>query len=556
VAQNLEQVVSMKRWLPLLLCALAGFSAGLSSMFWPESSASHPAPPASPAPAAAGAVPPPTDLKLAAAIHALASFDQAPSLRTFAEFGAQFRELDSRQLGQLLDYAELHEAPTDDDRIAFLMQWWLKEDPAAAIAWLQPRLNRLAKDGPGGFLTGMGAAYKMVKAWAKVRPQEALDFARAHPRAGIARVLITEAFAAWPEKGPAERFALLRDFPEGEARASAYQSIFKAWAGRDNAAALAAAAALAPGDDRTQALGSVLKALAAKEPAGALEQSRRLGLSDLAVVSEIVASGAAKDSAVALDWLASLDPLQARQYGPRIAAIWAQQDPAAALSWALEHDALYSYDAAEKSTVRHDGLSRSFTTSVGGNSSNALQAAMSKQKQATLDWIATLPAAQRARMSESAISYVDIDTALRLFGQIAPERQALSTHSIVYQLQGDLGRAQTWAESLPAGKVRESAWTALGVHSSNLPDTPPGPDRDALLSGYVFRHNSDSVENSMAAALQISNAAKRRETFDRAMEYFTDYGVPDRADKARAWLEKADVPADWKRPYQKEASGN
>ncbi len=556
MAQILDSGLAMKRWLPLLLCALAGFAAGIASTFWPEQPAAKPAPSASPAPVAATGSKTPADPKLSTAIRALASFDRDADLRTFLEFGAQFTELNSEQMSQLLDYAERHESGTDEDRSAFLMQWWLAHDPAAAKAWLQPRLQRLAKDGPGGAFTGMGAAYKMVKAWAKVCPQEALDFARANTRAGIAIVLVREAFATWPEKRAAERFALLRDFPAGPTRSQAYKPLFTEWARQDNAAALAAAETIAPGEDRTQALGSVLKTLAIKQPASAMEHCRRLGLSDPETVSEIVANGAAKDSTIALAWLSTLDPLQARRYGPHIAEIWAETDPAAALSWALAHDAMSGINSPSVTIMRHDGFSRVSTTSGGGNSANPTSAAMSKQPKATLEWIASLPDTQRSRMSESAISYTgDPDAVLSLFAHIAPDRQPLSASAVVNRLNGQPGRAEAWAGSLPTGPVRESAWTSIGIYSKSLPDSPPGPDRDALLAGYTFRF-ANSAETSLDTALQISNPTKRREIFDRAMENFTVAADPQKAAKARTWLEKADIPAAWKQPWQKPADAN
>jgi hypothetical protein len=60
------------------------------------------------------------------------------------------------------------------------------------------------------------------------------------------------------------------------------------------------------------------------------------------------------------------------------------------------------------------------------------------------------------------------------------------------------------------------------------------------------------VASSLDAAVQIDDPDLRRDAFDNAMERYTaERGIESWGTEARAWLEKADVPEEWKHPWRK-----
>src|SRR5207253_2328108 len=68
-------------------------------------------------------------------------------LKALAELGGALGQLDAAQLSKLLDQLERVHSYVSDDRLPWLFTWWIKHDPAAANAWIQPRLELIAASG-------------------------------------------------------------------------------------------------------------------------------------------------------------------------------------------------------------------------------------------------------------------------------------------------------------------------------------------------------------------------------------------------------------------------
>jgi hypothetical protein len=83
-------------------------------------------------------------------------------------------------------------------------------------------------------------------------------------------------------------------------------------------------------------------------------------------------------------------------------------------------------------------------------------------------------------------------------------------------------------------------------------DLPSGPDRDAMLFGRASGTGFTPVGSTLNTIQQIGDPTLRRDAFDQAMEqYMIEYKrLPDYGVQARAWLEKADVPEEWKRRWR------
>ena len=257
------------------------------------------------------------------------------SLRGMAELAGALERLDSAQIAQLLDRLE-REPPgwpaQFDDRITFIFQWWLKRDACAANAWMQPRIEAMAQEGPLNEVFDSMGKGQLVGAWARANPEAALEFARKHPHSGSARLLLKEVLAAWRDRPKPEQLALLLDFPASHARDVTLENFHEAWASGDPAAAFASAQNLPPGAEREKATAKVLLSWANKDAETAFARYRALGLTDSVLLSELLEKRAAKDPTAAIEWLQQLDAAQIARSAPKIVNEWVKRDAAAALS--------------------------------------------------------------------------------------------------------------------------------------------------------------------------------------------------------------------------------
>jgi hypothetical protein len=472
-------------------------------------------------------------------------------LRGLAELGSALRELDSTQIGKLLDRIERDTSQPPSARLNWLFEWWVKRDPAAASAWIRPRLDAAVQDGPPGsmFLThGRG---RVIVAWAKADPRAALDYARLHVRTGLAIELLRAAMEGWADQDTSQRLAVLLDFPAGKARAAGLESFLSNWAKRDPAAALSAARTLGVADGRDKAIAGVLQNWAERDAASAFAQYRALGLSDPTLLSSVLRSGAAANPAQAVEWLAQLDAAQFARGASEIVEKWAERDPVAALGWALDHGVSLAASVERTYGVAHNSLGR--TNWVSANRLDPFGTALEKQPAATLAWVRSLPAGEdRDRFMELAAKQSkDLDQTLALFSELPADAAARIANRIGSSYHSDPQRVQEWAASLPAGPVREQAWAGIGrVIGKPLP--PPGPDRDAMLSGMVRPIGTPRPPaDTLALAVQIGDLQLRRDMIDEAMDYYVNLSSDKMASDARAWLENADFPGEWKVRWRK-----
>ena len=467
-------------------------------------------------------------------------------LRGFARLGDALALLDAEQIAKMLDHLE---ASPDEQasQCGWLFHWWMKRDPAAAAAWLRPRLATLAQDGPLGESFTASARGAAALAWADADPQAALDFARSHPRTGLAAQLLSKAISAWPDQDDRHRLALLLDFPKGRARAAALRELLASWAGREPAAAFASATTLDPGRERDQTIRDVLRKWGASDPGAAFAQYRALGLSDPRLLAEMLEKSSATQPAQTLAWLTQLDAGQFARSAPKVVEAWAASDPAAALGWALANGVRLSGGGNLFADYVHDGFGRSML--VSSYDFEPFRTALEKQPEATLAWLRSLPpGAERDRVTETAIGAMkDARSALSLFATLPPDSAARTAFSMG-KIFGDAEEGRAWARSLPPGPVRIKAWQGLANSFQKPFDLPSGPDRDAVLAGKDY--DSDDVEEQMQALSQISDPILRRDEIDAVMELTIEIFGPAASDKARAALEKTNVPDEWKQRWR------
>ena len=192
-----------------------------------------------------------------------------------------------------------------------------------------------------------------------------------------------------------------------------------------------------------------------------------------------------------------------------------------------------------------------------------LASALGAKPEATLAWLRALPAGpERERYLEFAVSTMpDHRLAQPLVAELPLEAATRAAGSIAGRLAYEkMEDARQWAESL-AGTLRAAAWTAIGRTRSEPLPLPPGPDRDAMLSGLATAQAVMAPVKSLDHAIEIGDAALRRRTFEDVMWKLNrgpidlgggawESGASESAlAAARAWVERAKIPEDWRRAW-------
>ena len=462
---------------------------------------------------------------LAAALSALMDRDD---FRQLARLGALLERLDASQMRELFDTLNRLPEPERDVLLPRLLAYWMKRDPQAATEWMQPRLAACAKDKwfSASFVTG---DTQLAKAWAENAPQLAVEFARQHAGTELAGVLLWNAIFSWPDRSDEARFAVLLAFPPGKKRENVMMSFFSSWGRSNLAGQLAAVSALPPGRERDGALTEALRQMAWKEPAAALSRAESDGLTDPTLLTFVVSGAAKSNPSVAAQWLEQHDDVLATAGGV-VVLQWAAQDPAAAFAWAAKHGISLTDNPVRPALS--DGFGWRFTYELTGE--NPLTSALRNQPDAALAWLRALPAgADRDRYLEHAIlRAADPAIVQPLVAQLPPEAAA-----------------------------RAAAWMALGATRSEPLPLPPGADRDAMLCGMATAQATREPEKALNRVLEIRDLALRRRTLGDVF-WELNHGPTDLGNgvstggaseaarsAARAWLERARIPVEWKREW-------
>ena len=240
-----------------------------------------------------------------------------------------------------------------------------------------------------------------------------------------------------------------------------------------------------------------------------------------------------------------------------IVAAWAEKEPTAAFDWARAHG-LSLLDGMPQSL--RNSIAEKAPIHMWETNGNPLTTAMRQKPDATLAWVLALPAgAERERYLAFIVGNLDAAKAKPLLAELPPDAAA----HIARQLSQDIDKAREWTESLPVGPMREQAWAALGATRANPLALPPGPDRDAMLRGFASAWVEREPAKSLDRVLEIADPALRRRTFDDVfwtlhrgpidLGHGISTGGASEASirTASEWLEKANVPEDWKREWRK-----
>lgn len=519
---------------------------------------------ATPGPATAAAS---TTLRGEPGVDAVASVITAlsgePSLAGLASTLQAIEHFTAAQMGDLLQRTltvRLRSGETEaqrTERVSLLMRLWTARDPAAATAWMRPRLDRYARQ------PGFGSGYsdtetRLIEAWARNAPQLALELARNYPRSELGYQLLWNTVLISRDKNEAQRFEILRDFPAGTARQRMMRSILDSWARTDFPAALAALGSLPPDADRTEALRTMLPNSAGRDPTGTLAQADALGAADdpKTVVRLAMAVGD-KAPWVTARWLEARGPEEVRRAGPALVLAWAKKEPATAFKWALKHGIDIGASVFAGADAETRSWAMTWTGTRGMHSDSPIRMGMENKPAVVLDWLRQQPAgaARDTAVVQTLRAMRDPNEMMPLLAMLPPEAAPQGAEVIASkfsEMGSELGIQ--WAQSLPAGPTRTAGLTALGKARGAAipPKLPPGPDRDALLRGatQTSYYVQGFPEKAMERALMIDDAKLRRQTFDEVMTSWA--ANPKKRESAGPWLNSAAVPEEWKTRWRGE----
>ena len=241
----------------------------------------------------------------------------------------------------------------------------------------------------------------LVNTWAENAPERALEFARQNSGTLLSRIVLHSAIFAWPDKDFGHRFNLLREFPAGADREKVIVSLCFSWAQTDRAAALVSASSLPAGTERDGALAEILARWAAREPVIAFTKAQAFGIRDPAVLSVMAKETAKSDPVATAAWVAKQEPTVVAGIGNVVATFWAEGDPAAAFTWALENGVSITEPTSPSAHRIPGTMFAGHAAEMTGSS--PFSAALREKPKETLAWVNSLPAgAERERYLELA----------------------------------------------------------------------------------------------------------------------------------------------------------
>ncbi|MEO8351699.1 MAG: hypothetical protein ABI680_08205, partial [Chthoniobacteraceae bacterium] len=431
----------------------------------------------------------------------LTALREPRNLREIARAGELLEGLNPEQMRRFMDRISDWPVPERESWLPVLLASWTQLDPQSATEWITPSLERYARSD----MFGKGFANfdtKLVEAWTVNAPELAIEYARNNSGTKLAELLLHNAIDRLPGRDDGARFAILRGFPEGEMRRKVLTSFFYSWAQTGRDAAFAAAVSLPPGAERDGALGQVLARWASADANAVFKQVEALGIDNPGLLAIVTKEAAKSDPAATARWLEDQDATEKYQLlGAVVVKFWAERDPAAAFDWAEKRGiSPLETPSADALEIPADRLNDRMELN-----GDPFQTAFARKPEAAIAWLRSLPSGpERDRYAELALRYADPERVQSLFDDLPPDaavRSAGRFASLVALKNREM--AQDWASSVANPEARAAAWAAIGAQREEPLPLPPGPDRDAMLSGLAYSRAASGLETAFARMLEI-----------------------------------------------------
>lgn len=356
-------------------------------------------------------------------------------------------------------------------KTGFIFSGWAERDPQAAVA--------AAMQLPGD---SQATALRIIAgSWVKGDPQAAIAWVENMTDISTKGMIMTAMVIPFSQADPEGAIAWARTLSDDSLRGSVFKQAFGQMAGK-SADGIRAMISGLPEGDRPSAADGAIWGMAM------VRGDIRAGVSLL----DLVPDGEDRNF----------------QAG-RLATIWAQTDPRAALDWLTKNVPANDGDALRK----------------------ALGSWVTTAPQDAIAWCQALPQgpSRDSAMASlvSNLSESDLPRARSLFGELTPDAQASSVSDFAEHFwhQDEKG-ARDWAESLAPGKAQNQAMMKLASSWAEespaktaewLGTLPLGPARDAAIIGFAPLALSHDPEGTMAWVVTISDAIDRENDIENAV---------------------------------------
>ncbi|WP_367871531.1 hypothetical protein [Luteolibacter sp. Populi] len=308
--------------------------------------------------------------------------------------------------------------------------------------------------------------------------------------AGSSRDRLLEMFAAvWLQRDPAASSAWFQQLPAGIRNEAGAQFAERALASRGEGPSAARSFAIgwllkdAPAVARARLGATLADTMAETDPAAALKwANENLSARPLAeATGKVIARILASDPEGARQMVASLPPGNSRNSAANgLAGAWITKEPAAAVAWWLQNiaeevsrDTNYGSPAYQLGSKWGKSDPQSFRDYFADPAATKLPDAMIRSamkemmanREATFDWLATLPAEGRGPLIKAAY-HEWVYTAPVEAAAAFDSRPELANGDVAQQVatgwyRSDPRAAVGWVSKLPWGGVRESAIAGL-----------------------------------------------------------------------------------------------
>ena len=371
-----------------------------------------------------------------------------------------------------------------------IVETWLDQDPAAAMAWLEaaanPLLTQAVIQGPLGTM-------------AKEHPESTKELVSLLPEGRARSEAIAE--VAKHLQPLAQALDWLTALPPGPSRDAGFDALSTSWAKEDPDAVAAFALALPPGTTRAMLLQEAGKVWSNLHPEDALTRAAALledadGDSDagLDLTEQIIRRWAGQDPKAAAAYVADLGEsgLQERAILD-IASAWAGADPADALAWVGEFHA---------SPGRDEALKTVFSSWAGPDLSAAMEEVLE------------LPSAQQSPAVSAVLPILvrqDPMQAMEWTRDLAAGQQSTAQEQLMAEWsRNDVSAASAYLEKMPPG-VQQTEATIAFVRSAAAMD----PE---LAWGHAVTIADPDLRAELLRLTGRAWAANDRQAAEQAME--------------------------------------
>lgn len=404
------------------------------------------------------------------------------------------------------------------------------------------RAGAIAQQLPGGqpYMNPRERAIDTIaSSWASKDRDAAMSWASSLSSLTDRNKALNSVITTWGFDDPPAAAAYAAKNLTADSRRNVFQALFSSWAMNDFQAVTDWIKQESNPKVRAEANTSVVQGLSYASVKKAADYLLTLepGEEQNSAVWSVSYQMAEEDLNDALDWLHKLPAGAQRNATQNVVREWAQEDPKAALDYALTHE------TGELQTAMISAVANQW-----GN----------RDPQEALTYARSLPAGdKRDQMIKNMISSwasQDPKAASAVVSAMPDsdkERANLAASVARNWGQNNIAEAAGWVSGLSEGKARQQAMNALTQQwadfdtakaTSWLSSQPVSDSRDSVISSYLPRIMRDEPEKAVQLAMSISNSSKRLDSVQGSVREW----MQSNSTAATAWVNASDLPPETK----------